>query len=114
MRISDWSSDVCSSDLMRPDGQTLDPEQVNEIARELNVRPQDVSEMEVRLSGREMALDGADNDDDDSYDPIAYLSDDGQEPSEVLERQDRKSGVEGKSVAVRVNLGGRRIIKKKK
>src|SRR3546814_2279359 len=22
MRISDWSSDVCSSDLLRPDGQT--------------------------------------------------------------------------------------------
>src|SRR3546814_20259995 len=29
-------------------------------------------------------------------------------------RQDRKSGVEGKSVSVRVALGGRRIIKKKK
>src|SRR3546814_14715723 len=27
---------------------------------------------------------------------------------------DRKSGVEGKSVSVRVDLGGRRIIKKKK
>src|SRR3546814_18185875 len=30
------------------------------------------------------------------------------------ESEDRKSVVEGKSVAVRVNLGGRRIIKKKK
>src|SRR3546814_10946496 len=29
-------------------------------------------------------------------------------------RQDRKSVVEGKSVSVRVNLGGRRIIKNKK
>ncbi|HLU00259.1 MAG TPA: RNA polymerase sigma factor RpoH [Burkholderiaceae bacterium] len=72
---------------MRPDGQTLDTDQVEEIARELNVRPQDVSEMEVRLSGREMALE-APSDEEDSYAPIAYLSDDGQdEPSQVLERR---------------------------
>ncbi|MGB6104148.1 MAG: RNA polymerase sigma factor RpoH [Pusillimonas sp.] len=72
---------------MRPDGQTLDTEQVNEIARELNVRPEDVSEMEVRMSGRELALE-SNNDDEDSYAPIAYLSDEGQqEPSRVLERR---------------------------
>ena len=71
---------------MRPDGQTLDTEQVNNIARELNVRPEDVSEMEVRMSGREFALES--NDDEDSYAPITYLSDDGQqEPSQVLERR---------------------------
>ena len=71
---------------MRPDGQTLDPSQVDDIARELNVRPQDVSEMEVRLSGQEMALE-TQYDDSDSFAPIAYLSDDGDEPSQVLERQ---------------------------
>ncbi|HEY9321307.1 MAG TPA: RNA polymerase sigma factor RpoH, partial [Achromobacter sp.] len=74
---------------MRPDGQTLDPEQVDHIARELNVRREDVSEMEVRLSGRDMSLENQD-DDDDSYAPIAYLSDDGrQEPTRVLERAAR-------------------------
>ncbi len=72
---------------MRPDGQTLDPEQVESIARELNVRPEDVSEMEVRMSGREMALESP-GDDDDHYAPIAYLSDEGQqEPSRILERR---------------------------
>jgi RNA polymerase sigma-32 factor len=72
---------------MRPDGQTLDTEQVDTIARELNVRREDVSEMEVRMSGREMALD-ASGDDDDHYAPISYLSDGGQqEPSSVLERR---------------------------
>lgn len=72
---------------MRPDGQTLDPAQVDEIARELDVRPQDVSEMEVRLSGHDMALE-APNDDEDSFAPISYLSDDGhEEPSRVLERR---------------------------
>ncbi len=72
---------------MRPDGQTLDPDQVDTIARELNVRPEDVSEMEVRMSGREMALE-APGDDDDAYAPISYLSDEGhQEPSSILERR---------------------------
>jgi RNA polymerase sigma-32 factor len=72
---------------MRPDGQTLDPEQVDTIARELNVRPEDVSEMEVRMSGREMALESP-GDDDDHFAPIAYLSDEGQqEPSRILERR---------------------------
>ncbi|CAB3867625.1 MULTISPECIES: RNA polymerase sigma factor RpoH [Achromobacter] len=74
---------------MRPDGQTLDPEQVDHIARELNVRHEDVSEMEVRMSGRDMSLENQD-DDDDSYAPIAYLSDEGrQEPTRVLERAAR-------------------------
>lgn len=74
---------------LRPDGQTLDPDQVNEIARELNVRPEDVSEMEIRMSGRELALE-APADDDEAFAPISYLSDEGQqEPSQVLERRAR-------------------------
>lgn len=71
---------------MRPDGQTLDPNQVAEIAETLNVRPQDVSEMEVRMSGGEFALD-APNDDEDSFAPIAWLTDEGQEPAQVLARR---------------------------
>lgn len=72
---------------MRPDGQTLDTAQVDAIASELNVRPEDVSEMEVRMSGREMALESP-GDDDEAYAPISYLSDEGrQEPSYVLERR---------------------------
>ena len=73
---------------MRPDGQTLDTQQVNDIARELNVRPEDVSEMEVRMTGRELALESTSDDDEERYAPISYLSDGGhQEPSQVLERR---------------------------
>ncbi len=72
---------------MRPDGLTLDPTQVDEIAKTLNVKKEDVREMEVRMSGREMSLENQD-DDDDSYAPIAYLSDDGRsDPTQVLERR---------------------------
>ncbi len=72
---------------MRPDGQTLDPEKIAEIATSLNVRPEDVREMEVRMSGREMSLENQ-NDDEDAFAPIAYLSDDGMsDPTRVLERR---------------------------
>ena len=71
---------------MRPDGHTLDSAQVDEIAQELNVRREDVSEMEVRMSGREMALEAQD-DDEDTFAPISYLSDEASEPSRVLERR---------------------------
>jgi RNA polymerase sigma-32 factor len=72
---------------MRPDGQTLDSKQVDEIAAHLNVRTEDVREMEVRLSGREMPLENQD-DDEDAYSPIAYLSDEGHaDPTQVLERR---------------------------
>jgi RNA polymerase sigma-32 factor len=71
---------------MRPDGKTLDTEQVAEIAATLKVSPEDVREMEVRMSGRELSLENQD-DDDDAYAPIAYLSDEGRaDPTQVLER----------------------------
>src|SRR3546814_12840932 len=55
-------------------------------------------------------------------DDLAKLSQTANEMVEVLQaipgaasvKADRKSGVEGKSVSVRVDLGGRRLIKKKK
>ncbi|WP_186332110.1 RNA polymerase sigma factor RpoH [Bordetella genomosp. 13] len=71
---------------MRPDGHALDPDQVDHIASELNVRREDVSEMEVRLTGRDLSLENQD-DDDESFAPISYLSDEGrQEPTRVLAR----------------------------
>ncbi|MCC7225665.1 MAG: RNA polymerase sigma factor RpoH [Burkholderiaceae bacterium] len=72
---------------MRPDGATLDSTQVDGIAEKLGVRKEDVREMEVRMSGREMSLENQD-DDDERFAPIAFLSDDGQaDPTQVLERR---------------------------
>ncbi|WP_159991390.1 RNA polymerase sigma factor RpoH [Pelistega ratti] len=74
---------------MRPDGQTLDREQIEGIAQKLNVRPEDVAEMEVRLSGRDMALESS-QDDEDDFAPIAYLSDEGAlEPGHLLAQRNR-------------------------
>ena len=71
---------------MRPDGHSLAPEQMADIARELDVRPEDVAEMEVRLSGGDCALD-APADDEDRYAPSDWLADEAQEPAQVLARR---------------------------
>jgi len=73
---------------MKKSSDTLTSEEIDQISQELNVRHQDVSEMERRLAGREMALDGRDDDEDEAYAPIAWLSDGGAtEPTQVLEQR---------------------------
>ena len=65
---------------------TLHPDEVKRIARELNVKPEEVQEMEYRLNGHEISLDAhIDDDGDESFSPIAYLEDESPEPSEHLE-----------------------------
>jgi RNA polymerase sigma-32 factor len=75
---------------MKRDAHALNRDQIGEIAAKLNVRPEDVSEMEVRLSGQDMALEGRTDDGESEFAPIAYLSDEGQqEPTRVLEGRER-------------------------
>src|SRR3546814_16098887 len=97
MRISDWSSDVCSSDLVallglvghqrvadpRNDIDMVDVEQFDLVEARL-VQP-------FEVFGRKL---------------VARL--------DIDFAGDRKSGVEGKRGAVRDDLGGRRIRKKKR
>src|SRR3546814_17866835 len=84
MRISDWSSDVCSSDLhgaARPDARWF-----RTAYRHQSSRPVCIDRPVVRRAVRGAASP----------------------------RGDRKSVVWGKSVSVRLDLGGRRFMKKKK
>lgn len=65
--------------------ETLQPDEVNRIANELNVKPEEVMEMEYRLNGHEISLDAhLDDDGEESFSPIAYLEDESPEPSEHL------------------------------
>ena len=65
----------------------LKPNEVKEIARQLNVSESDVVEMEGRFSGHEIALESGADDDEDNYAPIAYLATDAEdEPSQMLEQ----------------------------
>src|SRR3546814_13895064 len=116
MRISDWSSDVCSSDLNTTAGipepllSRLRIERVGgpgpehfesvlesilrDAAAELGVAPMLLPPLEPEVIG---------------WLRTAFTGD-----VRRLRRADRKSVVSGKSVSVRVDIGGRRIIKKKK
>jgi RNA polymerase sigma-32 factor len=65
---------------------TMTPEQVDDLAASLNVKREEVIEMETRLSGRDIALDAPNDDDDDAkFAPIAYLSAEHSEPLKMLE-----------------------------
>src|SRR3546814_17063573 len=101
MRISDWSSDVCSSDLFRALG--LERRQA-QFTFDLFENPLGRD----RLSIASATFDAL---------PIGVHDAGSRSDIEVCIRpslRDRKSVVEGKSVSVRVDFGGSRIIKKKK
>src|SRR3546814_13926295 len=127
MRISDWSSDVCSSDLrdqrwamarrLYPTVEQLRRETYARTSAQLRaegLRPAPMAP--YRPSALVAAIERA-------TDAEPYVRP-GRRDEDQLERvepqtthdadPDRKSVVWGKSVSVRVYLGGRRIIKKKK
>jgi len=64
---------------------TMGPEAVADMARLLNVRTEDVVEMETRMGGHDLALEPLSDDDEESFAPIAYLADPADEPGLVLE-----------------------------
>src|SRR3546814_15954568 len=103
MRISDWSSDVCSSDLAP--GQiarvVFDAVAVTQLHDHFQIETRALLEP-LRL--HQLVLTAQ------VIEPLAQLV------LDLLYRveQDRKSVVEGKSVSVRVDHGGRRIIKQNK
>jgi RNA polymerase sigma-32 factor len=67
---------------------SMSRDEIAGMARELNVKPEEVAEMEMRLSGGDIALEGRADEEGDSFGPIAYLEDPDAEPSQVLERRD--------------------------
>jgi RNA polymerase sigma-32 factor len=68
---------------------TLGAEEVKAVAKRLGVKPEEVIEMETRLTGSDVSLEPLTDDDEDSYAPIAYLAADRSiEPSAILERKE--------------------------
>jgi RNA polymerase sigma-32 factor len=64
---------------------TLSGSQAAEVASKLGVKPEEVVEMETRLSGRDLALEGNPDDGEDAFAPIDYLADSRYEPTRVIE-----------------------------
>jgi RNA polymerase sigma-32 factor len=65
----------------------MSPKQIDELAKALDVKREEVIEMETRLSGRDIALEAPSDEEDDKFSPIAYLSSDNMEPTKVLEAE---------------------------
>ncbi len=86
--------------------------EIEAIARELNVRDKDVVEMETRLAGQDLALDGQADDGEEDFAPIAYLAAPDAEPLARLQARefDRLQG-EGLTQALEsLDARSRRII----
>ena len=56
------------------------------IAKDLGVKPQEVFEMETRLSGQDVALEPQPGEEGEIVTPIAYLTDAEAEPAQIFER----------------------------
>jgi RNA polymerase sigma-32 factor len=73
---------------MKPSAAALGPGEAKEIAGKLGVKPEEVFEMETRLSGQDVSLEPLSDDEGESMAPIAYLkSDPAKDPVEVLEHK---------------------------
>jgi RNA polymerase sigma-32 factor len=73
----------------KKDSSALSPDDVAVVAEQLGVKPEEVVEMETRLGGQDIPLDGGRDEDDERFAPIAYLPDPGAEPVEVLEQSEQ-------------------------
>ncbi len=76
------------------DGDThrdvLSDNEVSVMARELSVKPEEVREMETRLSGGDVVLDPTPGDDgEERFGPIAFLADATHEPTAMIESAQR-------------------------
>jgi len=96
---------------MTTSSAALSPDEANKIAADLGVKPEEVFEMEKRISGGDVSLDPTPGD-EDSVSPIAYLSDAEDEPSQILERAqmaaNRTAGL--RSAMSKLDARSRRII----
>ncbi len=90
----------------------MTPGQIDELAKSLDVKREEVIEMETRLSGHDIALEAPNDDEDDKFAPIAYLSSEANEPTKVLEaRQTTRLHSEGlESALSKLDDRSRRIV----
>ena len=92
---------------------TLAATEVKSIAKQLGVKPDEVVEMETRMSGQDVSLEPlTDEDDERAYSPIAYLAAEAAEPGQLIEQAQtealRTDGL-GKALAA-LDPRSRRII----
>jgi RNA polymerase sigma-32 factor len=72
---------------MRSGVGSLSTAETELIAKTLGVKPEEVREMEIRMSGQDIGLDPTTDDGEESFSPIAYLASPEAEPVEVLSQE---------------------------
>ena len=96
---------------MKRSSAALTKSEADAIAATLGVKPEEVLEMETRISGGDVSLDPAPGD-EESVTPIAYLADPDDEPVQILERletaSNRSKGL--RSAMAQLDDRSRRII----
>lgn len=86
---------------LKPGFGSLSPQETLQVAEQLGVRPEDVNEMEMRLTGQDISLDPGPDDDEHWVSPVAYLADPAMNPSEQLEnRQIQQAHQQGLNTAL--------------
>src|SRR3546814_12476723 len=104
MRISDWSSDVCSSDLQFLQRLFRRHGAAHGLRTQACKQILAIDELGAGLAGQRLQV----------ADKVARWNVDGLRHAALCGyRPARESGGEGKSVLVRVHLGGRAVLKKK-
>ena len=82
-----FRSDALDGDTHR---EAFSDDEIDIVARDLNVKPEEVREMERRLSGGDVVLDPAQGDDsEERFGPIAFLADAAHEPTAMIESAQR-------------------------
>jgi RNA polymerase sigma-32 factor len=82
-----FKADALDGDTHR---NTLSEHEIDVMAKELNVKREEVMEMETRMSGGDVLLDPSPSDDgEEAYGPIAYLADAHHEPTAMIEAHQR-------------------------
>jgi len=91
---------------------TFTSDEIDAVAAELNVKGAEVREMETRLSGSDIALEGQMDDGEESFAPIAYLADTHNEPTRVIEARgnDRMQSEGIEAALAKLDDRSRRII----
>ena len=93
--------------------QPLGVEEIKSIAKELNVKEEEVREMEFRFSGQEISIDYSNDDsEEEQFRPIAYLKDTALMPSEAIEKSEAESNTTKnlQNALMKLDLRSREIV----
>jgi len=98
---------------MKTSTAALTPSEAAAIARDLGVKPEEVFEMETRLTGKDVSIDPTPAEDGEmTVTPLAYLTNEEDEPAQILERQqtarNRSTGL--RTALAKLDDRSRRII----